>query len=228
MHVRARWLRRDKSRNGNYAWKTRRLSGHTSPMGYHGLIDRPGMPLLSHTEGGRFITSRESTVWISVRTWRGREGRSGIPDARARARASTSLSLRPSKSRMLAPRRATRVPIESFLCGVHCTIFFLFRSDISDLLGASYGESFAIPNGCAILNHVSCASNFICDTIINMYMHARDIEKWIWRLRTKFKTRNIDLTTYIHILSILWISARSCETPRRLKRRRDGVSRLPC
>lgn len=99
----------------------------TSPMGYHGLIDRSGMPLLSHAEGGRFITSRESTVWISVRAWRGREGRSGIPDARARA--STSLSLRPS--RMLAPRRATRVPTGSFLCGAHCIIFFLYFDQTS-------------------------------------------------------------------------------------------------
>lgn len=53
-------------------------------MGYHDLIDRPGMPLLSHTEGGRFITPRKRTVWISVRAWRRQEGRSGIPDARAR------------------------------------------------------------------------------------------------------------------------------------------------
>lgn len=177
MRVRARRLRRDKSRNGNYAWKTRRLSSHTSPMGYHGLIDRPGMPLLSHTEGGRFIASRESTVWISVRAWRGREGRSGIPNARARER---QRPFRCAHRRMLAPRRATRVSIESFLCGVHCTIFFLFRSGISDLLGSSYGESFAIPNGCAILNHVSCASNFIRDNITNICTrHARDTEKWI-------------------------------------------------
>jgi len=85
---------RDKSRNENYAWKMRRLSDHACPMGYHDLIDRPGMPLLSHTEGGRFITPRERTVWISVHgIWRKRDGRSGIPDARA----STSLSLRPSQ-----------------------------------------------------------------------------------------------------------------------------------
>lgn len=88
---------RDKSRNENYAWKMRRLSDHACPMGYHDLIDRPGMPLLSHTEGGRFITPRECTVWISVYSiWRKRDGRSGIPDARA----STSLSLRPSTPQM--------------------------------------------------------------------------------------------------------------------------------
>lgn len=95
---------------------------------------------VAHTEGGRFITPRERTVWISVRAWRRREGRSGIPDASARARARTrmSTSLSPNECRgCWTPRRAARVPIGSFLCGVHCAIFFFlsfFRSGIFDLL----------------------------------------------------------------------------------------------
>lgn len=119
---------RDKSRNGNYAWKTRCLSYHACPMGQHGLIDRPGMPLLSHTEGGRFITPRVCTVWISVRVYE-EEARGKVWHSR-RARASTSLSLRPSTPRMqgLDGMRLAYRSSRSYVERVVPIIFFFFFS----------------------------------------------------------------------------------------------------